>query len=906
MKMLSKKPALVLLLTMSTASFYFAQSTQDTLKNDTNIDEVILTGVADIAKDRKTPVAVSTIKEAQIVEKLGNQEFPEILNTTPSVYSTKAGGGFGDGKTVIRGFTQENIAVMVNGMPVNDMENGSVYWSNWLGMSDVTSAMQVQRGLGSSKLAIASVGGTINILTRAADKKQGGIVSIGVANDDYHKSLFAYNTGKSEKGWASSFLLSRTAGSMFVDGTKFEGYNYYFALGYKKPGGKHDFQFTITGAPQWHNQRSSYVSIQNYIKYNSDNDGTPDIRYNSDWGYRNGEQYSNRVNYFHKPVMSLNWDWNINEKSKLNSVFYASFGRGGGTGDLGTVKVGTTTYSNINAFPRTAEGLINYDGLFVANAAIDANSVAARSTLVRRSSINAHNWFGAIISYNHKINDNLNFTIGTDDRYYYGYHYQVISDFYGANGYKDATNQNFFTTPNNVYTVTPRVITNSFSTNPSWNPFGGKLNNQSDMVAYNNDGEVLWYGGFGQLEYSNDKLSAFVQGAVSNQSFQRIDHFILDGRTLLNGQIAGTNYTQNGSTVTVQPSASNPALNTKTGFKDIFGYNVKAGANYNINDYHNVFANIGYYSKQPFLNSVYPNQKNYLNPNLTNEKIFGIEAGYGFRASFLTANVNIYRTSWKDRFLRRGGLTIDLDGNPATTNDIINNAYANIQGITEIHQGIELEAMANVNKYISLTAMASLGDYYYKGNATSNTFDESNQPITSPGASSATTTLYLDKVKVGNAAHRTLAGGVVIKPTSWISVDGTYRAVSKLYANINPANFLNETAQNLGALELPTFGLLDVGLTLKIKLNDPKQYFTLRGNIYNILNKVYIAESNTNTHKDMTKEQFAAVNPTLTAAQVTTSYAQYQSAGYWNGINQTNQVWFGAGRTWAATLSFNF
>jgi hypothetical protein len=36
---------------------------------------------------------------------------------------------------------------MINGVPVNDMENGAVYWSNWAGLSDVTSA-NVQRGLG--------------------------------------------------------------------------------------------------------------------------------------------------------------------------------------------------------------------------------------------------------------------------------------------------------------------------------------------------------------------------------------------------------------------------------------------------------------------------------------------------------------------------------------------------------------------------------------------------------------------------------------------------------------------------------------------------------------------------------------------------------------------------------------
>ena len=59
---------------------------------------------------------------------------------------------------------------MINGMPVNDMENGAVYWSNWAGLSDITSAMQVQRGLGASKLAIASVGGTINVVTNSSEK----------------------------------------------------------------------------------------------------------------------------------------------------------------------------------------------------------------------------------------------------------------------------------------------------------------------------------------------------------------------------------------------------------------------------------------------------------------------------------------------------------------------------------------------------------------------------------------------------------------------------------------------------------------------------------------------------------------------------------------------------------------
>ncbi|MFR6633834.1 MAG: TonB-dependent receptor plug domain-containing protein [Alistipes onderdonkii] len=94
-----------------------------------------------VAVQRKTPVAVSTVNAEEISYKLGGQEFPEILKSTPGVYVTKDGGGFGDSKINMRGFQAANVAVMVNGVPVNDMEWGGVYWSNWAGLSDVTRSM---------------------------------------------------------------------------------------------------------------------------------------------------------------------------------------------------------------------------------------------------------------------------------------------------------------------------------------------------------------------------------------------------------------------------------------------------------------------------------------------------------------------------------------------------------------------------------------------------------------------------------------------------------------------------------------------------------------------------------------------------------------------------------------------
>lgn len=829
-----KKSMLTVVVTLSTASVYYAQTVNDTVSREKDIEQVVLTGVADIAKDRKTPVAVSTIKEAQIVDKLGNQEFPEILNTTPSVYATKGGGGFGDSRINVRGFDQRNTAVMINGVPVNDMENGSVYWSNWAGLSDVTSAMQVQRGLGSSKLAIASVGGTINVLTRAADKKRQGNVTLGLGNDGFHKTLFSYNTGKGEKGWSSSFLMSRTAGNMYADGTEFEGYNYYLAVGFN-PSPKHDLQFTITGAPQWHNQRSFQSTIADHIKYGGTED-EPNRRYNQNWGYLNGEEFTMTRNYYHKPVMSLNWDWNISDATKLNSVVYASFGRGGGTGDFGRINGKSYTAKEL----RGADGLVRFDdivkwnqgGLVPDFGAVNKTPYLANTSngIVRRSSINSHNWLGLITSLNHKFTDNLSATIGFDGRRYEGMHYRILTDLLGNNSYTDNSNIN----------NRPNVISNTFAPSPTWNPFGGKTNDIKDQAGYSNDGIVNWLGGFGQLEYTNNALSAFVQGSVSNQNFQRIDYML---------------YTPG---------------NQESEKVDMVGFNVKGGANYNINENHNVFVNGGYYERQPQFSSVFLNNRNDVNPFLENEKVTSFELGYGFRSAIFNANLNLYHTSWDD--INRRMTT------RAKINNVDVTGVANVLGINEIHKGIELDFNVKPAQFVTVNGMFSVGDWYFNGSPSATFVEDQTNAIVEEG------TLSLDGLKVGDAAQLTAALGADFRVTDWFNFDAQYRYVDNLYSTFEPITRLITAAKpnpSDPAVKLPSYGLVDLGAGFKWNLNKT-QAFKFRVNVNNVFDTVYIAESRTNKAADA------------------------NTANNWNGINKTNEVFFGFGRTWNTSVTFNF
>ena len=147
-----------------------ASTTSNFSLNYVMLSEVEVVG--DIAKTRETPVAFSTIEPIKMQEELASQDIPLLLNSTPGVYATQQGGGDGDARINIRGFNQRNVAVMLDGIQVNDMENGWVDWSNWFGLDVVMRSTQIKRGLDASTLAIPSVGGTINIQSNGIGAKR--------------------------------------------------------------------------------------------------------------------------------------------------------------------------------------------------------------------------------------------------------------------------------------------------------------------------------------------------------------------------------------------------------------------------------------------------------------------------------------------------------------------------------------------------------------------------------------------------------------------------------------------------------------------------------------------------------------------------------------------------------------
>jgi len=745
---------------------------------DNVLDEIIITQTS-FAVDRKTPVAVSTITAGVIEHKLGSQEFPEILKSTPGVYATKSGGGFGDGKLTMRGFNSENVAVMINGVPVNDMENGRVYWSNWAGLSDVTSYMQVQRGLGASKVAVPAIGGTVNILSKTTDIDAGGSIFFGMGNDGYAKYGATLSTGLLDSGWAASVSAFKTEGNGYIDGTEFKGYNYFLNIS-KQINDKHKLSFTTFGAPQRHGQRQNMSLISRYRNAESGN------KFNPDWGIKNGQVTHIEDNFYHKSQTSLNWYWTISDKSTLSTALYASFGSGGGGGtagdnrDLFQVRIGGDDQP------------VDLDNIVDINRANGEQGLGSEAFL--RASRNDHSWFGALSTFKTDLTDNLELVAGLDLRTYTGEHYREVTDLLGGSYVLDDSNIN---NPNTALQV-------------------------GDKFSYNNDGEVGWQGLFTQLEYELNKLNVFVAASISNTSYKRIDYF---------QYVPG---------------------DQETDKYNFLGYSIKGGANYNLNDNHNLFANIGYFEKAAGFDSVFLQFDNdHINDDAENQKIFSVELGYGFRGEKLSANVNLYRTQWNDRTLTQG--IQNPDGTFST---------ANILGVNAIHQGVEFDFVYRALDKLTFSGMLSLGDWTWDNDVLGvEIYDEEQNLID-------VVDLYIAGLKVSESAQTTAALGL-----DWEILDRThftvdYNYFGNLYAQYDPNDRGTEGAPQ--AWKAPDYATVDAGLRYNFKIGSFDT--TLLGIVNNVFNTEYIADARDGS----------------------------------GSITDTALVWFGFGRTYSVSAKIRF
>jgi len=798
-----------------------------------------MTVFADRAEET-TPIAYTDITHEEIAMDLGSRDLPLVLKSTPSVYSTDQGGGAGDARVNIRGFNQRNVAVMINGVPVNDMENGWVYWSNWDGVGDATSSIQVQRGLSAINLAVPSIGGTMNIITDPTQMTSGARFKQEYGSGNFRKSTLIGNTGLVNEKYALSFALVRKQGDGVANGTWTDAYAYYLATSYNL-NDKNRLEFYAVGAPQQHGQRryaqniaafnhkeakelattipetgpnnmTDYLNKFGEMGWNyNENFNTLSSSYHGqqwwDGDYHQRYDYSflnESTNYYHKPQINLNWFSQLTEKLNLYSTLYYSGGVGGGSGTFGQLGWDYSFPSRVidwdytierNGYAPWSYKLYNPDGSYTY---INQELEDDQSAGILRNSVNKQWTIGAIVKAEYEINPTLNTMIGIDWRTAEIHHFREVRDLlggeyfseYDANGNRLIYSAQITAEGDTIYTYEP---INEFWTEDDRNLKLG------DKIDYNSTNTVDWMGGFAQGEFKQGPITAFGSAGLSAVKYTFTDHF--------------------------HKNTAGKEITTET--KYIPGYQIKGGLSYLVMPDLGVFGNAGYVSKAPIFDEVIDDSDGKKADDPQNEKFMSGEAGFSWLGldGLLNIKADAYYTKWMDQVYRQWVVADTTTGNEEAV-------Y--ISGLDSRHMGVEFEANFKATDFLSLQLNGSKGFWKYT--------DDVNAVIKHTGAPNDTINVYAKDLKVGGQPQTQIALTASIYPFNGVSLKIVGKHYMDFWSDWNVLDRDNPTDRKQ-SWKIPNYSTVDLHLMYQIPTVVKGLRMRVFAHVFNLLNEVYVQDA---------------------------------------------------------------
>jgi iron complex outermembrane receptor protein len=182
------------------------------------------------------PVTQSTISRKEIErEYQGEQPIFYLATLTPSITSYSESGTrlFNGGQMRLRGISQERINITLNGVPLNDMIDHGVFFSNFTDISGSFESVQVQRGVGTSTNGVASYAGSINFESvNLENSEQGGSIQTGIGSFATSRLNASARSGLVDDKWAFYTNFSKIQSDGYRDNTSTDSYSFFFSGGY--------------------------------------------------------------------------------------------------------------------------------------------------------------------------------------------------------------------------------------------------------------------------------------------------------------------------------------------------------------------------------------------------------------------------------------------------------------------------------------------------------------------------------------------------------------------------------------------------------------------------------------------------------------------------------------------------
>lgn len=675
-------------------------------------------------------IPVFSISGDELESDQSGQDVSGLLQSARDLYANTAGFHFGPARFRIRGYSSENMTVLINGIRLNDVETGFASFANWGGLNDVTRLQESRPYLQSSRYNFSGVGGYTNMETKAGSFRKGTSLSYASTNRIFrHRVMFTHSTGLNSKGWAFTVSGSRRwAEEGFVEGTFFDAWSYFLAVE-KRFNSRHSLNFVGFGAPI-RQGRQGFATQEAY-------DLAGNNFYNPNWGYQNGEKRNARVSSNHIPMLMLTHTFRPTEKFKLNTSAYYTFGKNGYTGlnwyDAADPRPDYYRYlpsyyaeTDRNMFDQRTEAWqndentrqIDWERFYFANRKNlyqvenpDGKTgevlIGNRSKYIVEELHIDRSQYGANMLFGYQKNDRLHISGGITGTSSTTHNYREVEDLLGGDFWVDVdqfAEQDF--------------IDNSVAQND--------LNNINNVVR---EGEKFGYNykihnriadAFFQAEYSLPKFDMYLAANASNTTFWR-EGLFRNGRFPENsfGNSEKQNFTNGG---------------------------IKGGITWKITGRHYVYANGGLLSRAPMSRDAYlsPRTRSDIIKGLQSEEVLSYDLNYQIRYPNFKLRASWFQTEFRNQVWFRNFY-----------HDVFRN-FVNytMTGVNQLHQGVELALEYAAFKTITFQLVGTKGSYVYNSRPNATIVLDNSANLLAENR-----TIYLKNYKIGGMPQTAVSLG---------------------------------------------------------------------------------------------------------------------------------------------------
>jgi hypothetical protein len=633
----------------------------------------------------------------------GSESTSGLLQASKDAFQQAAAFNWGQARFRVRGLDSQYAQLLFNGITMNKIYDGRPQWGDWGGINDVLRNQEIAIGSSPSDYTFGGILGAQHISTRASTYKKGTRIAFSGTNTNYQwRTMVTYASGMNEKGWA--FVVSagkRYANEGYFEGTTYDA-NSFFTSVEKKLTDRHSLNFTAFFTPNSRGKNSPNTDEVTALT---------SLKYNSYWGFQNGQQRNSRIKTIEEPVLMLNDYFKINSTTQLNLGALYQFGKMGNTNidyqhanspvpsyyrkmpsyfsslyakDEGEFSGAFTPDLANAALSKTqflAQPQINWDAMYQANQnpIIDANGKitgyepAQSKYILYEDRIDDKTLaFSALLHT--ELTENIRLNAGTSFNKLQSHNFQNVLDLLGGlyfedidPFYKGSQAQSDLNNPNRHVKV-------------------------SDTYGYNFNLFATYYNGFTQFQFQYKKADFYLAQEFSTSTYQREGLF-------KNGMYPTNSF------------GESPILHFEN-----FGF--KGGLTWKLSGKQLVLFNGSHTSKAPNLKAVFPNSRlnNSTVDGIESETNSSVDASYVYRSPELKIRLTGYFSQIKNAtetsFFYAEGIFDNGAGNNST------NAFVS-QTLTHLDKknwGIELSFEYQIDPTLKTTLAAGFGEYIYSSN----------------------------------------------------------------------------------------------------------------------------------------------------------------------------------------------